>query len=201
MSNLLLFDIDGVLFDPEKFGKLIRAEFVKILNTSEEELIRANADYYAKLETTTDFNPREIASYIAEHFNADQKVLEQVFWENDEIYKGAIYQDVSETLKKLSWKHTLGIFSQGNEELQRRKLGAAGMKKYFKDEHIIISTRKLSDDAIELLPRDATLVDNKHDVVTALQKFANVIWLNRKTEDSDPEIRTIHSLHELITDN
>lgn len=198
MSNLILFDIDGVLFDSEKFGKLIRAEFVKILNISEEELIRANADYYAKLETTTDFNPREITSYLAEHFDADQKALDQVFWENDEIYKGAIYQDVSEALKKLSGKYTLGIFSQGNEELQRKKLDASGIKKYFKDEHIMISVRKLSDDAIELLPRDATLIDNKHDVVIALKKFTNVIWLNRKTEDSDPDIRTIHTLSELI---
>ena len=201
MSGLILFDIDGVLFDPEKFGKLIRAEFVKVLNISEEELIRANADYYSELESSTDFDPHDIAAYIAARFKTEPEVLDRVFWENDEIYKGSIFQDVEESLKKLSHSHILGIFSQGNEDLQKRKLEAGGVKKYFKDDQVFIQTRKLSDEAIELLPREATVIDNKHDVVSALSKFVNVIWLNRKTEDSDPQIKTIHSLRELITDS
>lgn len=198
MRPQILFDIDGVLFDPEKFGRLIRAEFVKLLKVDEEELIRANADYYAKLETTTDFDPRDITAYIAFRFKSDPKVLDRVFWENDEIYKSSIYEDVYDALKTLSGSKTLGIFSQGNAELQKRKLSAGGIEKYFAQDQIFIRERKLSDEAVALLPREATVVDNKHDVVSALSKFVNVVWLNRKTSDSDQQIKTIHSLSELI---
>lgn len=198
MSDLILFDIDGVLFDPEKFGRLIRAEFTQILNISEEELIRSNADYYAKLESTADFDPRQITSHLAGEFNGISEALDRVFWENDKIYKESLYPEVEEVLKKLSQNHTLGIFSQGNDALQARKLDAGGIKKYFDKEKIMISSRKLSDAPIALLPREATVIDNKHDVVRELSKFVAVIWLNRKTEDSDPQIKTIHNLSELL---
>src|SRR3990167_4227672 len=121
MGNPILFDIDGTLFNPQRFGQLIRAEFVKILNIEEEELIRANADYYSKLETTTDFRPREIAAYIAARFKCDQPFLDKVFWENNNIYKDSVFDDVAEALRKLSGVNTLGIFSEGNEEFQMRK--------------------------------------------------------------------------------
>lgn len=195
---LILFDIDGTLFDPEKFGRLIRAEFTKILKIEEEELIRANADYYAALETTTDFNPREIVSFLATRFKVSRDPLDQIFWENDEIYSGALYHEADHVLKKLSEKNTLGIFSQGNEELQARKLKGTGIKKYFRDENVYIYSRKLTDEAIELLPRDATVIDNHHDVAITLKKFVNVVWINRKSEESDPQVRTIHSLEELV---
>ena len=198
MQNLVLFDIDGTLFDPEHFGHLIRAEFIKILNISEEDLIRANADYYAALETTTDFNPREIAAYIAQKFKVEQTLLDRVFWENNQIYKDALYKEVPNVLKKLSNSHTLGIFSQGNEELQARKLAAADIKKYFSDEYIFIHARKMIDEIVAEIPRDATVIDNNHDVVSKLAGFSDAVWINRKTEDADPQVRTIHNLEELL---
>lgn len=201
MQNLALFDIDGVLFDTERFGKLLRSLFVKILGVSEEELISANADYYSKLSERTDFDPRAITSYLAERFRKDVAPLDHVFWEEENIYQESLYPGTREVLEKLKGQKTLGIFSQGNEDLQNRKLDAAKLRGYFSPEYIFILRRKLSDDAIELLPREATFVDNKHDVVEALQKFVDVIWINRKSDESDPEIKTIHSLTELITDN
>lgn len=201
MSDPVLFDIDGTLFDPEHFGRLIRAEFTKILKVGEEDLIRANADYYAKLESNADFKPREITAHLAREFKGDQGELDRVFWENDGIYKESLFGETEEVVKKLSHNHILGIFSQGNEDLQTRKLEASGIKKYFKPEYVFIHARKLTDDAIELLPRSSTLIDNHHDVVLALKDFVSVIWINRKTEDSDPQIKTIHTLADLTNDN
>lgn len=201
MRGLIVFDIDGVLFDPEKFGKLIRAKFVKILKISEEELIRANADYYSKLSERTDFDPREITAYLSERFGKDVASLDRVFWEEEDLYQDSLYAETREALEKLRNQKTLGIFSQGNEDLQNRKLDAGNLRQYFSPDYIFIMRRKLSDEAIELLPREATFVDNKHDVVVAFQKFVDVIWINRKSDESDSQIKTIHSLNELITNN
>ncbi len=200
MQNLVLFDIDGVLFDPERFGKLLRSRFIKILGISEEELISANADYYSKLSERTDFDPREMTAYLSDRYGKDVATLDHVFWEED-IYQDSLFPETREVLEKLKGQKTLGIFSQGNEELQNRKLDAGKIRKYFYPEYTFILRRKLSDDSIELLPREATFIDNKHDVIEALQKFVDVIWINRKSEESDPAIKTIHSLHELITDD
>lgn len=201
MGNPVLFDIDGVLFDPDKFGKLIRSRFVKILGISEEELISANADYYSGLEERTDFDPREITAYLSERFGKDVASLDRIFWEEEKIYQESLYSETKEVLEKLKEQKTLGIFSQGNEELQNRKLDASKLRSNFSPDHVFILRRKLSDEAIDLLPRDATFIDNKHDVVEALRKFVDVIWINRKSDESDPEIKTIHSLTELITNS
>ena len=194
---MILFDIDGTLFDPEKFGKLIRAEFVAILGTSEEDLIRANADYYAGLESSADFNPHDITAHLASVFKADRSVLDEVFWNNDRIYKESLFPDAKPCLERLSGKNTLGVFSQGNHELQNRKLQACGIAGFFDPERQFIFSRKLTPEALAILPREALLVDNHHDVAAAVKDIAKTIWLNRKTEDVDPDVKTIHSLSEL----
>lgn len=161
-------------------------------------MISANADYYSTLSERTDFDPREITAYLSDRFGKDVAKLDRVFWEDDRIYEESLYPETREVLGKLKDRKTLGIFSQGNEDLQNRKLDAAKIRQYFSPEYVFIMRRKLSDEAIELLPREATFVDNKHDVVEALQKFVDVIWLNRKSDESDPSIKTIHSLTEPI---
>ncbi len=198
LANLVLFDIDGVLFDTEKFGKLIRSKFVKILGVNEEELISANADYYSKLSERTDFDPRGITAYLSDRYEKDVSKLDGVFWGEEGIYQESLYPETREVLEKLKDQKVLGIFSQGNEELQNRKLDASKIREYFSPEYTIIQRRKLSDEAIELLPREATFIDNKHDVVRSLKQFVDVIWINRKSDESDPEIKTIHSLAELL---
>ncbi|HVZ12823.1 MAG TPA: hypothetical protein VG965_07395, partial [Patescibacteria group bacterium] len=85
--GLLLFDIDGTMFDPQVFGRLLRAEFAKILGTSEKDLWRVNSEYYAQLEKSTDLDPRELVAHVASSYGAERAPLDQVFWENDEIYK------------------------------------------------------------------------------------------------------------------
>ncbi len=198
MGKLILFDIDGTLFNPENFGRLIRAEFTKILNITEEELMRANADYYARLETTTDFNPHDMSAHIASVFGADRKALDKIFWENTEIYRQSVYEDVHDSLKKLSQESTIGIFSQGNEELQNRKIDCMEIRKFLSSEHVYIHARKLNDEVIAEIPRGAMIVDDNHEVVVKMASVTEAIWINRKTNDRDSVVRTIHSLRELV---
>ncbi|HVZ67695.1 MAG TPA: HAD family hydrolase [Patescibacteria group bacterium] len=198
MGKVVLFDIDGTLFNPEKFGKLIRLEFVKLLGIEEEELVRANADYYANLETTTDFNPRDIVAHIADRFGADPEALNKVFWQNNQIYKESLYPDVLDTLKRLSKKHTLGIFSQGNEELQTRKLNASDITQYFDRDHLYIHRRKLDEDVLDQLPEGAVIIDDNRDIAKSASAFREAIWINRRTDDGDPNVETIHTLEEVL---
>ncbi len=195
---MIFLDIDGTLFDPECFGRLIRSKFINILNTNEEELMRVIADYYANLETTTDFNPRDITVFIAQRFGVDPSPLDAVFWEDNDIYRDSLYPEVEDALGSLSKREKLGIFSQGNEDLQRRKLVATGLIKYIDPEEIIIHRRKTSDEALVLLPRDITVVDDNHDVVISLLPIAQPVWINRRSDEGDPRVRTIHALNELL---
>lgn len=198
MQSLILFDIDGTLFDPQVFGSLIRAEFVKILNVDEEELIRANADYYANLESTTDFSPHDMTEFLAARFKVEPDLLDKVFWENDKVYKESLYPEVVDVLKRLSKETSLGIFSQGSVELQTRKLNACDIAQYFDREKLFIYKRKLLDEVIGALPEDAVFIDDKHDVVAALHGKRNAVWVNRRSDETDPQIRTIHTLEELV---
>jgi len=198
MGNLLLLDIDGTLFDAEEFGRLIRKSFIKILNIDEEELISANADYYSELESPSDFDPRGISEFLAARYNYEKAALDRVFWEEDEIFKNSLFEESINVVGALSKTRTLGVFSQGNEDLQKRKITASGLEKYFNSDYMFFHRRKTSDDAIELLPKESTVVDDNHDVVTKIGPFVKAIWINRRTEDNDPKIKTIHNLKELL---
>lgn len=198
MEEVVLFDIDGTLFDPQKFGTLIRGEFVKLLNIDEDELIRANADYYANLESSTDFSPHDMATFLASRFGASRDDLDKIYWENDGIYKQSLYPEAIEVLKTLSKNKTLGIFSQGSVELQTRKLNACDIAQYFDREKLFIYKRKPLEEVIGALPQGALFVDDKHDVVHALvDQECAAIWINRRNEEVDPDIKTIHTLDEL----
>ncbi len=198
MGNLILFDIDGPLLDAEKFGKSIRTSFIKVLKVNEEELMRAIADYYAALESTTDFNPKDIVVHISKRYNIDPILLDNIFWKEDKHYKDSLYPEVVSVLEKLSKEKTLGIFSQGFEEFQRHKLEASGIQKFFEQDEIFVYRRKLSEEAIGGLPKGALVIDDNHEVVLKLSDYVDVIWMNRRTQDDDPQVKTIHSLKEIL---
>lgn len=198
MQDLVLLDIDGTLFNSDRFGKLIRAEFLKILGVEEDDLVRTIADYYAALEHYSDFDPETITDFVAKRYTVDKKLLDEVFWGEDIIYKESLYEETIDVLKKLNQTKTLGIFSQGNSALQNRKLKACGILKYFSEDYLFVHSRKLSDEAIALLPRDAMVVDDNHDVIVTISSFVNAVWINRRTEDKDRQVRTIHNLKELV---
>jgi len=197
IGDLLLFDIDGTIFDSSRFGELYRAELITRLNISEDTIFTATADYYSTLESRTDFEPKTFISFLASRFSVQEARIAEIFW-NKEHFESAVFEDAISTLEALSKNKTLGVFSQGHTDYQKYKLEQTALHKYFKPEYIFIYARKLSDEAIALLPRDATVIDNKHDVALALSKFANVIWINRNNEEKDPQIKTIHTLSELL---
>jgi phosphoglycolate phosphatase-like HAD superfamily hydrolase len=196
--GIILFDIDGTLFDAEKFGQLIRAEFIKILKIDEEELMRAIADYYAALETSTDFNPKDIVIHISKRYGINSGALDSIFWNQNQNYKRALYPDVEESLEQLSKDRILGIFSQGFEEYQIHKLEASELKKFFQEDYIFIHRRKTSDEVLSSLPKNAIVIDDNHDLAVRLSSYVDAVWMNRRTEDSDPEVKTIHSLKDVL---
>lgn len=198
MQDIILFDIDGTLFNTEKFGKLIRARFIDIIGIEEEDLIRANADYYAELPDSTDFNAHDITTFIAGRFGIDTSLLDEVFWGNDKIYKDSLYDEADEVLSKLSQDKALGAYSQGFEKLQNRKLEASGIANYFDNKYKFFHRRKTTDEAIALLPKNSIVIDDNHDVVQKIAPFVTPVWINRRTEDRDSDIKTIHNLTELL---
>jgi len=196
MSDIILLDIDGTVFDIEAFGRATREEFVKILKTPHDDLARAIADYYSELEDSTHFNARDISVFLANRYGVDAATLDVVFWEDDAIFESSLYEETIPVLERLAKKYTLGAFSQGFEELQSRKLKASGIEKYFSQEYMFLHREKTSDSVIESLPKNAIVIDDNHEVVKTIARHLSAFWINRKTADQDPLLQTVHTLTE-----
>ena len=198
--GIILFDIDGTLFDPKKFGQLYRAALAATLAISEENLASVIADYYSTLESSTDFDPNEFIKNVALRFGVDEKLVGDVFW-NKDFFMQSRFEEVEAVLKKLSSQNTLGIFSQGHKYYQEYKLEHTGLFKYFDPNIIFIYKRKMAGDAENAIPQGAIIIEDKHDVAKALSAKTKTIWINRMGGADDPEMDTIHSLEQLTTDN
>jgi hypothetical protein len=72
------------------------------------------------------------------------------------------------------------------------------LKKFFQEDYIFIHRRKTSDEVLSALPKNAMVVDDNHDLAVRLSSYVDAVWMNRRTDDDDPEVKTIHSLKDVL---
>jgi len=178
--RIILFDIDGTLFDSKKFMNLVRVELASHLGVNENDVYKGVEDYYSYLSSNTDFNPHKLLEHLSGFFKTDEESLKSIFWD-DKHYKEALYPETIKVLKNLQKKMDLGIFSQGFEDFQMHKLIASGILQYFNKKLYYISRKKLDNAFIKTLPNEAVVVDDRIEAVDKLGKMA--IWINRNNED------------------
>jgi FMN phosphatase YigB (HAD superfamily) len=67
-------------------------------------------------------------------------------------------------------------------------------------QHLYIFFNKRTKRVLQLIPKDAVIVDDNPEVINILLKRPDltVIWLNREDNSKHPEAFTIHSLEELL---
>lgn len=194
--SIMLFDIDGTLFDPKKFGSLYRADLAAKFGVAEDNLYSTIADYYSTLETSTDLDPNQLISYLASKFSVDEKEIADIFW-NPKHFDESRFDDAKDTLKRLSQHYSLGVFSQGLRYYQEYKLEHSGLLKYFNSSLIFVYKRKMAQEASAVIPKGSIIVEDKHDVALHLSKLTKTIWLNRQNDEKDFAMETIHSLRDL----
>jgi putative hydrolase of the HAD superfamily len=129
----------------------------------------------------------DLASELGNIYVAERRALHVVF------------DDVAPALERLCQAHNLGLLTNGCPDLQRRKLDASGLSRFF-DEVVIageVGIGKPDTRVFELLlsrmpssPSDAAMVGNslRSDIQPANALGMTSVWVNRTGKPSNPAI-------------
>jgi FMN phosphatase YigB (HAD superfamily) len=217
MSKVVLFDIDGTLWNPRKRELLFRAELELRWGIAQKTYQLWLDEYLGGLPDSSRFHPGGWLGilhgkiYHSGH-PAEEKELEDLFYDRSQ-FLAALYPEVLAVLESLREKYTLGCFSQGVAEFQFLKLQLSEVYPLFASEKIYISENKSAPEYLSSLP-EAVIVEDRPDVLERLSKAPHLrpIWLKRedsaylnkdtasRTEDlaAVPTIATLEELPELL---
>ncbi len=200
IQKTILFDFDNTICDTSGTVDNYCRQFEKRFSIPTEKTLQVLAEYKATLDSSTDFRPEDFARKIAKSFGFDFNLLLETLLDIRNYPK---FDEVDGVLSELSKKYSLGIFSEGFEDWQRKKIDFCGVLDFFDQNLIIIERRKLSPESINRIPTGATVIDDKKIVVETLAETRSdlkLIWLNRLSDEKveTPQIRTIKNLNELL---
>ncbi len=201
MKKVLLFDIDYTLLDSGIIKTKTIDEICRVFEVDRLKVEAARDKYYFSLASTTDIKPDEMLGVIQRELGVPLTELKSTYY-NPKIYEQSVYPETIEMLMSIDLdKFVLGVFSEGWDYYQKFKMEASGIAKYFDNKFYFIKRRKKSNEFINSLPRDSWVIDDRADVVKKLKKVGGVvpIWINRKDKQTNPEIKTIFSLKELLS--
>ncbi len=199
-TNTVLFDLDGTLFNSRLFAQKFTAAFAPILGISTQASRQTLSDFLSSLESRTDFSIQGYTAYLSTQYSVDAQELKDIFYNSKELYNDSLFPEVPTVLERLAFTNKLGIYSEGNYEHQLHKITNTGISKYFDPQLIFIFKRKWIPQAIEKLPLQSTIIDDKPYIAEELVKKFNVILINRGSLDIHPTIPTIHTLTELSSE-
>jgi len=190
---VILFDIDNTLLDTKAFVKQVFGQMQTLLEVehsiSTQEFSRLKDAYYHGLQASTDFSPEDFVSFILDEGSAainreSQEKLIAFFYEKNTLEQH-LFSDVTRNLQRLSVGNILGIFSQGIEKYQSKKIDNSGIKKYFDTKYRFIYKRKETPEVLSEIKSkihgDFSVIDDKFSVVSAvaLAGVKPVFFLNR----------------------
>jgi phosphoglycolate phosphatase-like HAD superfamily hydrolase len=199
-TPIIYFDIDNTLIDASALVSAIAIRLVS-RGLAAQEFESAVNDYYQNLEDTTNFDPQELITLLAQRCAIDPIIIEQEFF-NPAHFIEALFPEIIATLETLSKTHRLGIFSQGNRSWQEQKLSLSGIDQYFDPQLKLIAQRKLALEVINQLKKNSSVVDDTFVVITTVasqRPDLQLFWLHRgaaeqPTEAIDPSVFVINSL-------
>ena len=118
-------------------------------------------------------------------FDIDYTLFDTALFKESKLSKHKVYEEVIEVLDYLKKSATLGVFSEGNIDSQRRKLKETNIDKYFDKDHTHVVLKKL-DELKRVLKnyenRQIFFVDDKLSILFDAKKiFPKVIaiWVKR----------------------
>ena len=198
-KKIYLFDIDGTLFDSSALIKNVFHTFAQRFSLDEQVLLKLKQVHRSQLEKGSDFDPNEFLHFLSDKIDVPVKQLVQL-WNEKVAYEESVFPDTLPLLHELQKRNiTLGIFSEGNKAHQKQKLTHSGLWPFFDPAYIHIFRRKLLEENINTLSKNSVIIDNQKEVVLALvQANIEAIWINRDSDEELSDIKTIHTLEELI---
>lgn len=202
-KKIILFDFDKTVSDTngfvEKFSQALNEQF----KISQEMVVNILKDYNATLSSTTDFRPLDFSQAISEKTGVDINLIKENIFDPKNF---PIFEEVRDVLTELSANNTLGIFSEGFDDWQKKKIKLSDIWDFFDPNWMVIERRKLLPESINKIPNGATVIDDKRIVIETLANIRpdlNLVWINRLDDEKieTPQIRTIKNLKELMPVN
>lgn len=173
MRKIILFDLDYTLYDSKVFinGKIdAYAErfglYRALVEKKEQEAAEEVLTHYGE------FVHEEYAKTVAQLLGIPRRWKEifEIAFEED-LHKRAVYHEAENVLGFLKRDFRLGLFSQGDQVLQRTKLEKSGLLQYFEENLVFIFGEKIPE--IEPLAKKFQVfsaLDDKSEVVDEWSK-------------------------------
>jgi hypothetical protein len=199
-KQIILFDIDKTLFDVNTyFSKNVWPAVEKDLKISKDQLDKVSEIYQETLSKSTEFDPEGWLRVAKKELGEKSKGIRDYIYNSDYFVK-SLFNEVIPVLDELKEDYTLGIYSEGIDEWQRKKLEFSGINNYFEQKYMFIGPNKVSVVFLENLPRESIIIDDRSDFILELQKLDYVypVWLNRTEKESLPNTKEVKDLTGLL---
>jgi len=199
-KKIILFDFDKTISNTngfvEKFGQALYKQF----GITQENVVTMLNEYNATLDSTTDFRPLDFSQAISEKTGVDINSIQENIFDPKNF---PVFEEVRDVLTELSANNTLGIFSEGFDDWQKKKIKLSGIWDFFDQNWMIIERRKLLSESINKIPNGAMVIDDKKIVIETLSRSRpdlSLVWINRLNDEilETPQIRTIKNLEDLL---
>lgn len=206
-GKIILFDIDGTLFDSSSFIKDFYENISAKFNLGSDDIATIQKFSEENKKQNGYFLPGIFLDKIAHNFpSIDLGLLNKIFW-NIDLFEENMYKDTS-LVRDLSKVAVIGIFSKGDSDFQKQKITFFG--DFLDNDNIYIFPDKLSK-INEVLGQynnfQVYLIDNENDVLTrAKDLFPDIyaILIDRKNDKKETEkilkIKSLNDLKSIIYD-
>ncbi len=201
MRKVFFFDIDGTLFDVSFFINLLHKRLIDRFGLTNQDIMKLQVLYDEVKKENGYFLPSSFLDKITTHFPfINKEKLKEVFY-NIDLFEKSVYKDTS-VIKSLADSAIIGIFSQGEENFQKRKI--VFIKNFLDENRIYIFPNKLRQ-AIGVFPNyneyDIFLVDDNLDLLKEIKNMypnVYVILIDRNDRFGDNKgVIKIKDLNEL----
>src|ERR1035437_4250549 len=119
-QTIVFFDIDGVIFDAQKFFTDFCEEFVQKNNLNKEEIFRLQNLYGEVKQEKGFFDPQAFLTRISIQYSVAKENLEKLWWDEQSFQKCLLIDE--NFLKQIQEKAIIGIFSKGEIYFQKKKI-------------------------------------------------------------------------------
>ncbi len=120
-DKIILFDIDGTIFNDSFFIDEFYKNLVKAFGLTDQNIKKIKSIYEDSKKENGYFLPSSFLNKITQQFpSIDKNKLQKIFW-NIDLFNKSVYKD-TEIIKSMGNLVVIGIFSKGDREFQNYKL-------------------------------------------------------------------------------
>lgn len=141
MIKSIIFDLDNTLYPEESY---VKSGFKAVSKYLSEKYLLDNDDLFIKImDIFNNYGRGDVFNRLIEDFNLNEEVLNLVYIYRYHYPKISLYPESINVLKELKNNFKLGLITDGQVFVQKRKVEALNIERYF---DVIIYTDILGDE-------------------------------------------------------